>query len=153
MRAYYLLGKSALPDNLQSEIDDAILQLKSVRNKNEALKKAYELITRRYYGGRINTLLKISALFSSSAQDLWNRTGFMHCTNQNYLLALLLIKSGHFKEEEINRKWTLLWGFSPHQYLRVKQGAGWTDVDAWSATYGIEFGDHAHGFHTASKLK
>jgi hypothetical protein len=98
-------------------------------------------------------LTKIGHLFSSGIEDLWNRSGFLHCTNQNYLLALLLVKSRKFTENDIEPKWTLLWGLSPHQYLKVKVGDNYKNIDAWAARYGIGFGRYAHGFHTGKKVK
>jgi hypothetical protein len=153
MKAYYLFGKSKLPNSLSKEVDVAIRQIKLANTKEEAIQKAYKIITTKYRGRRMTTLVKIRSIFSEGTQDLWNRSGFMHCTNQNYLLAVLLVKSGFFKEEDIKLKWTMLWGISPHQYLRVMTNKNeYIDIDAWSAVYGIALGDHAHGFHTGAKL-
>jgi hypothetical protein len=152
MKAYYLFGKNKLPDELKGEIEKSVISLCKLESKEKVLEKAYEIITTRYHGQKMATLIKAKSIFSAGAQDLWNRSGFLHCTNQNYLLTLLLIKSGHFTENDIRPKWTLLWGFSPHQYLRVKLSNNkFMDVDAWSAIYGIELGYHAHGLHTGAK--
>jgi hypothetical protein len=154
MRAYYLFGKNRLPANLNEEVDKAVRQIQRLSDKESALQKAYEIITTKYYGHRFKTLVKFPDIFSSGLDDLWNRSGFMHCTNQNYLLSLLLVKSGAFTEDDIKRKWTMLWGVSPHQYLKVKLNDNKIiDVDAWSAHCGIKFGDHAHGFHTGKAVK
>lgn len=152
MKAYYVLGKSALPPRLDDEINKITTELRDLETKEQVLQRVYSIITTRYRGGRFHTLLKIFDLFSSSAQDLWNRTGFMHCTNQNFLMTLLLVKSGKFQESDIKRRWTLYLGLTPHQYLDIKIEKGWVKVDAWSSAYGIDIGDYAHWFHIG-KLK
>lgn len=61
---------------------------------------------------------------------------------------MLLMKSGHFTDDDIETRWTLLWFVSPHQYLRVRlDNEQWANVDVWANVYGIPFGDYAHGFH------
>ncbi len=77
---------------------------------------------------------------------LWNESGFMHCTNINYVLRTLLIKSGHFADDDIQIKWTIVWYISPHQYLRIKTGDKYVNVDVWGYVYGIKYGEYAYGF-------
>jgi hypothetical protein len=151
MKAHYLFRKSKLPKDLSGDINEIVSDLKKLNTQEEVLKAVYNIVTTRYHGGKIATYTKLFNILSSEAEDLWNRSGFMHCTNQNYLLTLLLIKSGKFKEEDIKPKWTNLYGISPHQYLEIRLDSRFVDVDAWAATYGIEFGDHAHGLHAGVK--
>jgi hypothetical protein len=152
MRVYYLLGKSKLPVEMRGEITQTVAMLQKLKTKEEVLKAAYSIITSRYNGQHIATLTRLTDLFSSGIQDLWNRSGFLHCTNQNYLLHYLLVKSNKFKETDIKAKWTLYWGFSPHQYLSIKlNDQKFINVDAWSAVYGVKFGDYSHWFHTKTK--
>lgn len=149
LKAYYLFGDSPLPESIEGEIMDIIESVRSSKSKQEALDCAYKTIVSRYQGGRLKTLGRIHDLFAESWQDLWNRTGFLHCTNQNYLLALILVKSGRFKPADIKRKWTLIWLISPHQYLSVRLNQSWIDVDCWAKDYGIVFGKHASNFNTS----
>jgi hypothetical protein len=152
MRAHYLFGKSKLPQNYGHDLDKVVTKLSKLKTQKEVLNEAYSIIVNRYYGKRLYTQLKFFAVFSNGIDDLWKRRGFMHCSNQNYLLAFLLVKSGAFKTQDIKPKWTLYWGISPHQYLRIKLNDNkFVNVDPWSAAYGIGFGDYAHGFHTGSK--
>src|SRR5882762_4878861 len=118
MKAYYLFRKNPLPKELSVEIEGALTELKRYKTKESYLKAAYDIITTRYTGARVKTLSRLFDLFSNDVQSLWNRTGFLHCTNQNYLLVLLLVKGGMFNEEDIKLRWTVIW-FSPHQYLQV----------------------------------
>jgi len=66
----------------------------------------------------------------------------------NYLLRVLLIKSGWFTDDDIELKITLIWGVSIHQYVKIKINEDkFINVDIWGANNNIEFGDHAHWFH------
>jgi hypothetical protein len=151
MKAYYLFGKPKSAELLKGEIEMVVQDLRKLNTKEEVLEAAYKAITTRYEGKRFHTYIKIFDLFSDGIQDLWNRRGFMHCTNQNYLLHNLLVASGKFKNSDIKAKWTLYFGVSPHQYLQIKTGKNkFINIDAWSAAYGIKYGDYAHGFHTGS---
>lgn len=148
MKTYYLFDKSSLPAEIDEGISDSLSTLSNISEKSEYLRATYDIITSKYEGGRVKTLGKLFDLFSDGVQSLWNRSGFMHCTNQNYLLTLLLVRGGLFKEKDIIPRWTLIWFFSPHQYLEVKVGDETINIDAWGKTYGIPFGDYAHGFNT-----
>jgi len=149
LKAYYLFGKTHFPRNTGADINQEIDRLRRSASKDEYLRAAYDTITTRYASGRVGTYLKIHELFSKGANELWSRTGFMHCTNQNYLLALLLVKGGYCDESEIKLRWTTVNYLSPHQYLMVKNESGqWINVDCWGRHYGIRYGDYAHGFNT-----
>lgn len=144
--AYYLFRKTPLPDNIGSELAAVIDKLKRYDTKEAYLKESYNLITTRYESGRLETI-KLHQLWSRNLNNLWNRKGFLHCTNQNYLLALILVSSGFFTEKDITPKWTLIGYFFPHQYLKIRlRDNQWVTVDCWGRHYGIPYGNHAHGF-------
>lgn len=133
-----------IPDDLAIFIKD----LKKLSGKEECLKKTYEMLTKKYYGKKLRTFINFFDLFICDIGKLWRKSGFMHCTNLNYLAKFILIKSGHFKEEDIQTKWTLIYWISPHQYLRVRTSDDeYIDVDIWANSYGIDFGDYARGFN------
>lgn len=140
-----LLNKRPIPKDLPQEIRDVVEKLRRCKTKEECLKKAYDIITQRFYGERIKTYLRLPEAFISDPSKLWKKKGFLHCTNQNYLLRILLVKSSHFKDEDIEQKLTHIFG-SPHQYLRIKVGKKHVNVDPWSHHYGVKFGRYQHGF-------
>jgi hypothetical protein len=149
VHAFNLFRKSPVPINTGSEIEDAVRQLKINSSKEEYLRAAYNLITTQYVSGRANTILRFFDLFSTDVQEVWNRKGFLHCTNQNFLLTVLLIRGGYFNDADIRARWTLIGFTSPHQYLLVRLPDGkWVEVDCWARQYGVGFGGHAHGFNT-----
>ena len=142
-----LLLKTPIPDALPDEMQKIINELKRSLNKEVCLKKAYEILVAKYRGCRVKTYLKLFDVFRQDIGTLWGKNGFMHCTNINYVMRTLLIKSDFFKEKDIRLKWTLVWYISPHQYIQIRVDDGWKNIDIWGYAYGIKFGDHAHGFH------
>lgn len=137
--------------HLPQKMDECVSILKKSTNKETCLRTAYDILANKYHGNRLKTLTRLPELFVRDTDTLWKKKGFLHCTNINLLLEVLLMGSGHFHKKDIRRQWTLLWGVSPHQYLRVNVGKGkWLSVDIWAKTYGIAFGDYAHGFHAKS---
>lgn len=148
LKACYLFEKTPLPQNIGSDIQRTLEQLQKISSKEQYLRSVYDIITTRHISGRLGTFLRAHELFSRGAEDLWSRSGFMHCTNQNYLLALLLVKGGYFDESDIRLRWTLVSYLSPHQYLAVKIEANkWVNADCWGRHYGIAYGNYAHGFN------
>lgn len=128
-------------------LEQAVTELRRQDSAAAALQRAYEILGNRYRGQRWATLTRFPELFVTSETRLWPATGFMHCTNINRLLRSLLLASGYFQEDDIRSRWTLIWFFSPHQYLCVRAEGRWIDVDVWARIFGIRFGDHAWGFH------
>ncbi|MCX6762092.1 MAG: hypothetical protein NTY33_04635 [Candidatus Moranbacteria bacterium] len=139
-----LFSKTSLPDVLPDDLQKVILELKKSRDQKECLEKVYALLTAKYHGERLKTYTKLFQLFRKDIFWLWNRIGYLHCTNINYVARILLVKSGFFEESDICLKWTLVWYVSPHQYLEVEVGDQWIVVDIWANAFGIEFGDYAH---------
>ncbi|NQV09054.1 hypothetical protein HQ529_04340 [Candidatus Woesearchaeota archaeon] len=131
-----------IPEELEQEIEE----LKRLRNKKECLRKAYDVLTSKFYGERIKTYTRAYELFILDIHKLWHRKGFMHCTHLNEMMRFLLVGSGFFKDKDIKKKWTILGYFSPHEYLKIKLD-DWMNVDIWAQHYGIRFGDYAHGIH------
>ncbi|MCK4744707.1 hypothetical protein KAS41_01450 [Candidatus Parcubacteria bacterium] len=142
------ISKIKIPKNLHGEIKKAVDEIKKMPNQEKCLQKAYEIMTNRYRGYKFRTYSRLFQIFTFDAQKLWSKTGFIHCHNANYLMRILLVKSGFFKNADIKNKWTLVYYISPHQYLLVKLDNGqYVNIDIWGKVYGIKFGDYARGFH------
>ncbi len=142
-----LFSKTKIPDMLPDEMQEVVDEIKNFSNKKDCLKKVYEILIVKYRGYRMKTYLKLFDIFERDINILWNKNGFLHCNNINYVMRTLLVKSNFFKEKDIRLKWTQVWYISPHQYIQVKIDDKWVNVDIWSKIYGIEFGDYAHGFN------
>ncbi len=144
----YFLSKTKIPNSLPGDIEEVVEELRSLSSQDECLKRAYEIMTSRYRGYRLRTFNRFFQIFTFDLQKLWKKKGFIHCHNANYLMRVLLVGSGFFKNEDIENKWTLIWHISLHQYLRIRQENGkYINVDIWGAHYGYDFGNYVHGFH------
>lgn len=142
-----LFLKTPVPDVLPDEMQKIVDEMKKSLNKDDCLKMAYNIMIEKFRGYRIKTYLKLFDVFESDIAVLWNKNGFLHCNNMNYILRILLIKSGFFVEDDIRLRWTQIWYISPHQFVQVRIDGKWINIDIWAHAYGINFSDNAHGFH------
>jgi hypothetical protein len=147
-------SKKPLPEKLPEGMQKIVEQLKKCKTKEECLKKAYDVVTKKYRGYFLRTYLRVWEFFRCDIDQLWDtKDDFIHCNNVNYVLRTLLVKSGKFKEEDILPKNTLV-VISPHQYLRIRLGKDrFIDVDSWGRAHGIGLGDYGHGFHMTGHEK
>jgi len=137
---------AVLPKGLELEVSSI-----KCRTREDTLRAAYAVLTKKYRGYRLRTVTRLLELFDVDVAALWAKNRFLHCTNLNYLLEIMLLHSGKFSEADIRFRWTTVNFLSPHQYMQIKLDDGqWVDADLWGAVYGIEFGSHAHGFHSGS---
>jgi len=141
--------KGKLPKNIPEGMKKEILKLKKSKNKLSCLEKAYLVVAKRYYGSYLEAFWRFWKLFISNIFTIWNMKGkSMLCTHQNFVLRVLLVKSGCFKDSDIKIKWTMVGYISPHQYLMVHVGNGkWIYIDMWGSSKGIKFGDYARRLH------
>lgn len=140
-----------VPVAIPVEMESAVAALRDSRNKMECLVRAYQLLSQKYRGYRIRTYVHILDALRSDLREIWRRSGFLHCMPLNYLLKILLVKSGYFRDGDVRFCWTLIWFISPHQYVKVRLAEGqWVDVDLWGRAFGIPFGSHGHGIHSGS---
>lgn len=139
-------SKKDIPRDIPEEMEQIVKRLNSCRNKEECLEHAYGVLVNRYHGDRVNTYLKAFRLLDQDVNTLWKQKGFMHCNSLSYLLRILLVKSKWFEDADIELKWTFMWFFSPHQYLKIRMDKGYRTIDLWGKRYGIKYGDYARGF-------
>ena len=111
-----LFNKEPLPEKLPAGLAEAVEKVKMVQNKKAALGTAYDILTSKYRGYRFMTYLKLWRVWETDLDKIWQRSGFLHCTTINYLLRILLIKSGWFKEDDIRFGFAMIWYISIHQY-------------------------------------
>ncbi len=142
----HLFNKEPIGDITNPSLLQAINHVSQSKSKKEALNTAFEIITSRYRGYRFSTYLLFWKAFQKDPNKLWQRTGFMHCTHQNFLLRVLLIKSGWFTEKDIRLGYSLVWYISPHQYLKIKIDKETIAADPWNHRFGVPLGYYAAGF-------
>ncbi len=129
--------KARLPGKLPKVLQEEVNKLKG--SKEAILKKSYELVTKRFYGGEGRTILEFSKLFWKDPEKEWERGGFAQCNTQNYFLRMFLIKSGKFKESDIKIIHSMF-RLSIHQILAIKLNKGWVYADPWGNYKGIPLG-------------
>lgn len=132
-----------LPAGFQRRIDD----LARGASAEVFLRRAFDWIVATWGGSRFGLALWFTRSFTTDLQAILDTPGYMHCTTMNYLLRVMAVKSGFFREQDIDQVLTHSWYIAPHQYLRVRLPAGTViDVDPWNYQFGIDYGRHGSGF-------
>ena len=63
----------------------------------------------------------------------------------------MCIKSGLFREEDIQLKLSTNWYIMIHQYLRIRiNEKKYINVDLFAYSFGLKFGDYIHGLHAGT---
>jgi hypothetical protein len=143
--------KKEIPKKLPEQMEKMAIELAKITEKEDIIRQVYEIITEKYYGRRLQAFLNLRKMFEQDINKIWKERGFYQCTTLNYLIRALLVETGRFKDSDIKQINTLIWFFSPHQYLAIKGSKGKIIfVDPWSKAYGISYGNYAHGLHSGS---
>lgn len=146
-----LFTKLPIPEKIPESMEQVIKEFAIQKDKEDFVKKCFDLLVSKHHGSRINIILKFRNFYKNDIADIWNHKGFFYCTTLNYLLRMMMIKSELFKEQDIELKLTNTWYLMPHQYLRIRiNKEKLINVDPWAYQFGIEFGDHGHGFHSGN---
>lgn len=124
----------------------AVSQLKQCHTVEEAAQLALSILAKKYRSRRLETYLLFFKWFEKDPNMLWQRSGFMHCTQQNYLFKVLMVSSGWITDDAISLGYSLVWWISPHEYLKLKLPTGFVAVDPWNYNFGVGYGWYATGF-------
>ena len=134
-----------LPKGMQK----VVAKIKRCRSRRQCVRIAYDAVTNRFRGYKFWTYIYFWLVFVHDPKLLWKRKGKkVICTNLNWLVRVLLVNSGRFKNKDIKSKWTMIACSSLHQYLRIRDGKSYINVDPWGRIYGVSFGNYAHGFNS-----
>lgn len=134
-----------VPETIPASMLEKINEIKNqVNTKEHFLNLAYNYLGSRFRSERFNTFLKLNYLFKS-VDAVWQLDGYMPCTINNFLLKIFLVKSGWFNEKDVRRQHVFV-NFVPHQYLQVKIGDKWLDVDVGEKQRGLPIGKHLKYF-------
>lgn len=143
--------KRRLPKRAPDCMMPAIKELKKLATKEQCLERAYHILAEKFYGDFSFSLYNPHKLFFFSVENAWQSKKKipLHSVHINYLLRILLVKSGHFLDQDLWPKITHLYVLFPHQYMWIwladKQKV--QIVDIWAEKYGIPFGHYATGWH------
>ncbi len=145
-----LYKKEAIPNKIPKNLEKKIREFKT-SNKKEFIKKSFDYLTSKYKTDRVHFITKLFDLYKTDLNSLWGIKGFIYCTQMNYLLRVMLVKSKLFQDSDIELMPSNTWHIIPHQYLRIKlNDKDCLNVDPWAFNLGIGYGDFAHGFHAGS---
>lgn len=134
-----------IPEQIPETMADKINEFKDrAESREEFLNLAYDYLGSRYCSERLNTILKFNYLFKR-LDEIWLLEGYIPCTMSNYLLKIFLVKSGWFKEGDLRRRHVFV-NFIIHQYLQVKLGDNWLNVDVGEKQRGLPLGRHLKYF-------
>jgi hypothetical protein len=134
--------KDELPAHIPLGMQKEIERLRShAENKEDFLVKSLELLTTRYSGAMLRTITQLDLLFKD-IDWVWKHRGFVHCTQQNLMLRIFLVRSGYFSDDDIRLRHTFFW-LDIHQYMQLKLNGQWVNVDPWATFRGKPIGEHA----------
>ncbi len=140
------MRKEPLPARIPKQLEDAIAQMESQsKTPYEYIKQCSHYLLSQNHGGRFATVIRVQSLFERDVRTLLSRRGFMHCTQLNHLMRILLVRSKFFTDDDIRLQHTFV-NFNIHQYLQVRVAGQWYDVDLAGDWMGVPLGRHAWGF-------
>jgi hypothetical protein len=129
-------------EDMPADLREKIAENNRSETKMDYLKKSCQEISDRYTSRpRYYLREPISGFWETNVTKIWEGTADRPSTVQNYMLKLLLTKSGRFTEEDIITVNTYC-GITPHQYLKVRvDGGEWVAVDVWDKERPHAFGE------------
>lgn len=140
-------SKQKIPNKIPKDFELKINNFSKGCEKEEFLRESFDFVAKGWGGSRFNLFWKFFRLFEKDIFEILNSKGYLHCTTMNFLIRVMGVKSGLFKDEDFELVWTNSWYIAPHQYLRVRIGKDkYLNVDVWNYQFGIDFGDFGSGF-------
>ena len=139
------------PKELPGQVRDAVAYLESKATDQQSyLQAVYDLVMKKtldqWRHSRFKAATRIRRLAVKDLKEIWLTQDFIYCGPINFVVFVLLVKSKYFTDKDIKVKHVFL-NFVPHQYLQVKVGKKWVDVDpAGSGIRKQPLGTHASFF-------
>lgn len=150
----YLFAKEPIPEISNPDFVECIERLRRQPTQLTAMQLGLEILSEKFESRRFKSLLYVNRAFEHDPNMLWYRKGFMHCTQQNELLRILLVKSGQVRDVDIRLGYSLVWYISIHQFLivkvRDKNAVREVALDPWNYGLGASLGKYATGFGMAT---
>jgi hypothetical protein len=145
-----IFKKGPVPRTLPKEMQKVVNNLAKTKSKKQCLELAYSIMINRFQG--CGVFFNIGAYFTEEIQVFWDNEKETHCTNLNYILEVLLVRSKKFVKDDIKIMWTIS-VLSPHQYLRIKiNESEWINVDVFAGTFGVKLGEYNSGFKRIQQI-
>ena len=141
-------GKFAQPPGLPPEIRSMVTELENQSSSQVSyLQAVYNVVLdktlHQWKHTRFKAALRLPRAFVKDLNEIWRTNDFLYCTQINYAIFAMLINSKFFSEKDIKVRHVFI-NFFIHQYLQVKVGEKWIDVDpAGAGIRGFGIGHHA----------
>lgn len=146
-----LFVKQAIPQKLPPILQKEVDQIAHVPTQELAAQAAFDFVTSRWGGNRLGLIRYFPRLFQTNIFKIISTSGYMHCTTMNFLVRILLVKSGRFTDTNVHLKLTHTWYAVPHQYLTLHFDSGRELVlDPWNFQFGIRYGSFGKGFDSTT---
>jgi hypothetical protein len=84
-------------------------------------------------------------MFRCNLEQIWQNTGYAHCTTINLITFILLAKSRYFQEKDIKIRYSFF-NLVQHQYLKVNVDGNWIDLDPSASYAHLPIRQHARWF-------
>lgn len=135
--------KERVPKMVPRSLDAKIRGLKMKSKSPEKFVRAsYDLLRKKYHGSHALTFLRPDIVFSRNLEKMWSRSGYLSCNQVNWILYIMLVRSGFFSEGDVRFRCTITPRLMIHQYAEVRLGSKWIPVDVWASRYNRSFGEH-----------
>lgn len=152
--------KREIDEELPSEAKKDLKRIGDSYKKKEDVLKAvvdYMLVEKGFYGAYRQVFNQFSFLFESSITKLWNKGGFLHCHQHNFMLRYLLLGTKRFIDDDIDFIITNC-VLNIHQYVRVNVSDSddkkkWISIDTFSISLGYKYGTTLPRFNIFRKKK
>ena len=138
--------KYSPPRDIPEEIKETIKELKNRSvDQRSFLEATYNFVQERWQAERLKTISHFPLIFRTNIAEIWQRPGYAHCNTINFILFTLLVNSRYFTEDDIRIK-HIFFNMVIHQYLRVRVGGEWLDVDPSTKYLRLPIGQHSRWF-------
>ncbi len=142
----HLFSKEPISEITNPDLIKAIQRVRNCSSVEAAMQEAIDILSTKYRSNHFRTYIFFWKAFEKDPNKLWQRSGFLHCTHQNYLFRVLMVKSGKLRDEQISLGYSFVWYISPHQFLKIQLKDKVIAVDPWSYHFGATVGKYASGF-------
>jgi hypothetical protein len=113
-----------VPEQIPATMTAEINRLKALaQDKQEFFELCFNYLGSKYYSDRVDTFYKYSFLFKNT-EEIWGITGYVPCTQSNWVMKIFIVSSGYFKNEEVWMR-HIFFNFFLHQYGEVYLDGRW----------------------------
>jgi len=139
------------PKDLPKDVRQTIVELENKSADQESyLRAVYDLVLdktlHQWKHTRFKAAVRIPRVWVKDLAEIWETKDFVYCTAINFVIYTMLADSKFFTADDVKVRYVFV-NFIIHQYLQVKVGDEWLDVDpAGAGIRGRPLGAHLSWF-------